>query len=59
MTSATQNILIVGGRSGIGRAVLDRLLESNCQIWCASRQQPDDVDEKRVTFVPLDVTSDD
>lgn len=59
MSDQKKNYLIVDGRSGIGRAVLDRLMDSDCHIWCASREQPDDLDQHRVTFVPLDVTSND
>jgi 3-oxoacyl-[acyl-carrier protein] reductase len=48
-----KNILIVGGSSGIGRALADQLIASGANVYTASRTQPTGLDG--ATYLPLDV----
>ena len=49
-----KNILIVGGTSGIGQAIVNHLIEQGASIYMASRQEPT-VDSDQITYIPLDV----
>ena len=49
-----KNILIVGGTSGIGQAIVNHLIEQGASIYMASRQEST-VDSDQITHIPLDV----
>lgn len=51
---SNKNILIVGGTSGIGQAIVNRLVEQDAQIYVASRQTPTH-DSEQITHISLDV----
>ncbi|MEL6141109.1 MAG: SDR family oxidoreductase [Bacteroidota bacterium] len=53
------NYLIVGGTSGIGRAVVDQLVAAGHHLWVWSRQERDLPISEQVNFVSTDVTTDD
>jgi len=53
------NYLIVGGTSGIGRAVVDQLLAKGHHLWVWARQERDLPTGSAITFSAVDVTSDD
>ncbi|MEL6277161.1 MAG: SDR family oxidoreductase [Bacteroidota bacterium] len=53
------NYLIVGGTSGIGRAVVDQLVAAGHHLWVWSRQERDLPISGQVNFVSTDVTTDD
>ncbi|MEK6479440.1 SDR family oxidoreductase [Catalinimonas sp. 4WD22] len=50
-----KNILIIGGTSGIGAALINRLVETEAHIYMASRKEPDEQIAKKVTHISLDV----
>ncbi len=54
MNFTDKNILIVGGTSGIGKAIAAQLAATEARLWTASRHAPEDTD--RITHLPLDVT---
>ncbi len=54
-----QNILVVGGSSGIGLAVVQRSIEEGSTVYVASRNPSDSLKELGVTHIPVDVTKDD
>lgn len=49
-------ILVVGGTSGIGQAVVNDLLAQNAQVIVAARREPEGDVADRVTYISLDVT---
>ncbi len=51
-----KTILVVGGTSGIGQAVVRDLLEKNARVLVAARNAPDDDLAERVEYISLDVT---
>lgn len=59
MDFADQNILVVGGRTGIGRRIVERLLEGQAKVWSASRASSEELIEAGVRHVTVDVTADD
>ena len=59
MTLADRNILIVGGRTGIGQAVVERAHDAGANLWCASRQPDSSYSDRGVHYIALDVTADD
>ncbi len=59
MTFKNRNILVVGGRTGIGRSLVEKLSGSGATLWCASRQPADNYAALGVNYVELDVTSED
>ena len=59
MSFSNGNYLVVGGRTGISRVVLDRLIEAQANVWCASRQPPEGYDQSRATYLELDATAND
>lgn len=50
-----KNILIIGGTSGIGAALINNLLETEANIYMASRKEPDEQISNKVTHTTLDV----
>ena len=50
-----KTILVVGGTSGIGQAIVSSLLENGGQVIMASRQKPSEAIAQQVTHLPLDV----
>lgn len=54
-----KNYLVVGGSSGIGKAVVEILAKKDVGIWCASRASINEYDKWGVNYIELDVTSDD
>lgn len=52
-----KNILIIGGTSGIGAALIERLMETEANIFMASRKPPDERVNKKVKHISLDVLS--
>ncbi|MDF9797295.1 3-oxoacyl-[acyl-carrier protein] reductase [Catalinimonas alkaloidigena] len=52
-----KNILIIGGTSGIGAALFERLMETEAIIFMASRKPPDERVNKKVKHISLDVLS--
>jgi NAD(P)-dependent dehydrogenase (short-subunit alcohol dehydrogenase family) len=50
-----KNILIVGGTSGIGANIVNRLLETDANIIMASRKSPSDEIAGRLQHISLDV----
>ena len=51
-----KTVLVVGGTSGIGQAVVHDLLEKNARVLVAARSAPDEAIADRVEYLPLDVT---
>lgn len=51
-----KNILIIGGTSGIGKALVELLQDSN-QLFVANRTS-EGLDMEKVTYIPFDATSD-
>ena len=51
-----KNILIIGGTSGIGKALVELLQDSN-QLFVANRTS-EGLDTQKVTYIPFDATSD-
>ena len=51
-----KTILVVGGTSGIGQAVVHDLLEKNARVLVAARSPPDEALADRVEYISLDVT---
>ena len=51
-----KNILIIGGTSGIGKALVELLQDSN-QLFVANRTS-EGLDTGKVTYIPFDATSD-
>ena len=51
-----KTILVVGGTSGIGQAVVHDLLEKNTSVLVAARSAPDEAIADRVEYISLDVT---
>ena len=51
---SNKNVLIVGGTSGIGQAIVELLIEQGASIYLASRQEPTN-DSDQITHIPLDV----
>lgn len=58
MNLAEQNILVVGGTSGIGLALVHRLINQGAQVWVASRQKDESIQDLPVNHIPVDITSD-
>ncbi len=56
MANSDKTFLVVGGTSGIGRAVVHDLLEKDARVIVAARHAPDDDLSDRVEFITLDVT---
>ena len=52
-----KQVLIVGGTSGIGQAIVRDLIEKNAQVIMASRQKPAPEIAEQVTHIPLDVNN--
>ncbi|WPP50674.1 SDR family NAD(P)-dependent oxidoreductase [Catalinimonas niigatensis] len=50
-----KNILIIGGTSGIGAAIVQELTKSDARIYMASRQVPEDKTKDQVHHIPMDV----
>ncbi|MEM7573607.1 MAG: SDR family oxidoreductase [Bacteroidota bacterium] len=53
------NYLIIGGSSGIGRALVDQLLAEDHQLWVWSREQRDLPLSPQLHFTSVDVVEDD
>lgn len=53
-----KNILVIGGTSGIGLEVVHQLHEAGANLWVASRNPSDELQQKNITHIPLDVNSD-
>ncbi len=53
-----KNILVVGGSSGIGEAVVSQLLREDASVWLWSRRERKDLVEQGVTCQSVDVTTD-
>lgn len=51
-----KTILVVGGTSGIGKAVVQDLLEQNARVIVAARHKPEAEVADRVAYISLDVT---
>lgn len=51
-----KTILVVGGTSGIGQAIVHDLLEKKARVIMASRQKPDEAIDEKVQHIPLDVS---
>ena len=49
------NYLIVGGSSGIGRALVDQLIEENHQLWVWARERRDLPQSPQLQFSAVDV----
>lgn len=58
MDLAEQNILVVGGTSGIGLALVHRLINQGAQVWVASRQKDESIQNLAVNHIPVDITGD-
>ena len=54
MLFSDKNILIVGGTSGIGQAIVNHLIEQGASVYMASRQKPTN-DSEQITHISLDV----
>lgn len=52
---ANKTILVVGGTSGIGQAIVHDLLEKDARVIMASRQEPDEAIAEQVSHIQLDV----
>lgn len=57
MNVSDKNILVVGGSSGIGLALVKSLLEGNAHVYVISRTKPVDFPEKAL-HLALDITGD-
>lgn len=55
MNSAGKNILVVGGSSGIGLALVNSLVKSGAKVFVISRTKPDDFPDE-VEHLSLDIT---
>ena len=53
---ADRTILVVGGTSGIGQAIVQDLLEKDAEIIMASRKKPDESIAEQVKHISLDVS---
>ncbi len=56
MADSDKTILVVGGTSGIGKAVVSDLLAKNTRVIVAARRKPDDSVASQVEYISLDVT---
>jgi len=52
---SNKNILIVGGTSGIGKSLVHQLMDTEAQLYLASRREPDSDIASRVQHIKLDV----
>ncbi len=53
-----QNLLVIGGSSGIGLDVVHRSIEAGASVFVASRNPSDAIKDLAVTHIPVDVTQD-
>ena len=51
-----QNILVVGGSSGIGLSLVQSLTQQGAQVWAASRHQSEELAQTSAQYIPLDIT---
>jgi len=51
-----QNILVVGGSSGIGLSLVQQLSQQGAQVWAASRHQSEELSRTSAQYIPLDIT---
>lgn len=56
MADSDKTILVVGGTSGIGKAVVHELLEKDVHVLVAARNAPEDEVADQVEYISLDVT---
>ncbi len=59
MELSGKNILVIGGSSGIGLDVTQRLINNGANVWVASRESNSSLEKLNVTHFPVDVTKDD
>jgi NAD(P)-dependent dehydrogenase (short-subunit alcohol dehydrogenase family) len=50
-----KNILIIGGTSGVGKALLHHLVNTEASLYVASRKDPDAEISSKIHHIPLDV----
>jgi len=58
MPENEKNCLIIGGSSGIGKSIAEKLSRSDFKLWCASRNKIDDYEKWGINYIELDVTDD-
>ena len=51
----SKTVLVVGGTSGIGQAIVHDLVEEDARVIMASRQEPANEIAERVEHIPLDI----
>lgn len=51
-----KNILVVGGSSGIGLALVKRLLRQGYEVWVASRNKPLEINQLQVHYISTDLS---
>jgi 3-oxoacyl-[acyl-carrier protein] reductase len=54
MSFSEKNILVVGGSSGIGLALVKMLLADNARVWILSRKAPIDLSDSRLSHIVWD-----
>jgi NAD(P)-dependent dehydrogenase (short-subunit alcohol dehydrogenase family) len=59
MTNEYTNYLVVGGNSGIGKAIVTVLADSGNNVWAASRSNSETYAELGVNYIECDITEDD
>lgn len=59
MNLKDKNYLIIGASSGIGHQIAKSLAEFGANVYAASRNKADDFDKLGISYIPLDVLSDD
>lgn len=53
----TKNTLVIGGSSGIGLAIVQRLCETGHNVWAIARKQGEELSGLDCTFLECDVTT--
>ena len=54
---SNKNILIIGGSSGTGLALIHKIVNSGGNVYKASRNMPDELKDINLNYIPFDINS--